>query len=162
VSPHDGNSEATSPERFLLTAILRRGTPYSRHRAVGYTGPHGRPLPAGLAGTRDHALLLLAANGLSRAALVGLDLEHIRFTTTGVELLLGAKADRSGRRTAGEGRGAPVVVRPSADRDLCLVQALRGEPRAVGWLPALVDRYPSSASTCVGRRFDLGPNGRRP
>jgi hypothetical protein len=81
--------------------------------------------PRDLAGTRDRALLLLAANGLSRAALVGLDVEHIRFTTTAVELWLGANVGRGARRTAGEGRGVPVVVRPSADRAVCPVQALR-------------------------------------
>jgi hypothetical protein len=37
--------------------------------------------PRDLAGTRGRALLLLAANGLIRAALVGLDVEHIRFTS---------------------------------------------------------------------------------
>jgi hypothetical protein len=87
--------------------------------------------PRDLAGTRDRALLLLAANGLSRAALVGLDVEHIRFATTTAELSLGASA----RRTAGEGSGAPVVVRPSADRDLCPVQALRD------WLDASATQF---------------------
>jgi site-specific recombinase XerD len=54
--------------------------------------------PRDLAGTRDRALLLLAANGLSRAALVGLDVEHIRFTTTAVEVSLGGNAGRGARR----------------------------------------------------------------
>ena len=82
--------------------------------------------PRDLAGTRDRAVLLLAANGLSRAALVGLDVEHIRFTTTAVELSLGAIAGRGARRTAaGEGRGGPVVIRSSADRAVCPVQAVR-------------------------------------
>jgi hypothetical protein len=49
-----------------------------------------------LAGLRDRALLLLAAQGLSRAALVGLDVEHQRFTATTVELAVGAGHD-SGR-----------------------------------------------------------------
>ena len=56
--------------------------------------------PRDLAGTRDRALLLLAANGLSRAALVGLDVEHIRFTTTAVELSAG-RHRRPGRTTNG-------------------------------------------------------------
>ena len=34
--------------------------------------------PGDLAGRRDRALLLLAAAGLGRAALVGLDVEHLR------------------------------------------------------------------------------------
>ena len=42
--------------------------------------------PRDLAGMRDRALLLLAASGLGRAALVGLDVEHIRFTRTAAEL----------------------------------------------------------------------------
>jgi hypothetical protein len=91
--------------------------------------------PRDLAGTRDRALLLLAANGLSRAALVGLDVEHIRFTTTVVELSLGATADRGARRTAGEGRGIPIVIRSSADRAACPVQALHD------WLDTSETRY---------------------
>ena len=46
--------------------------------------------PGDLAGLRDAALLLLtAASGLGRAALLGVDAEHVRFTGAGVELLLG-------------------------------------------------------------------------
>ena len=101
-----------------VTAILRTATPRR---------PAPKPLatlirmavrcPRDLTGTRDRALLLLAANGRSRAALVGLDVEHIRFTTTAVELSLGATADRGARRTTGEGRGGhgcrPPERRPS-------------------------------------------------
>jgi hypothetical protein len=76
----------------------------------------------------DRALLLLAANGLSRVALVGLDAEHFHFTTTAVELSF--IAGRCTRQTAGEGRGVPVVIRSSAHRAVCPVQALRG------WLDA--------------------------
>jgi integrase len=42
--------------------------------------------PRDVAGLRGRALLLLAAGGLGRAALVGLDVEHIRFTAAGAEL----------------------------------------------------------------------------
>ena len=80
--------------------------------------------PRDLAGTRDRALLLLAASGLGRRALVGLDVEHIRFTTTTVELSFGASGGRAGRRMAGEGRADPVVIRRSLDRMVCPVQAL--------------------------------------
>jgi site-specific recombinase XerC len=80
--------------------------------------------PRDLAGTRDRALLLLAASGLGRAALVGLDVEHIRFTATAAELSLSAVGGRVGRRTAGQGRGDPVVLRRGADRAVCPVQAL--------------------------------------
>jgi site-specific recombinase XerC len=118
-----------------VTAILR-----AARRTATPRRPAPKPLatlirmavrcPRDLAGTRDRALLLLAANGLSRAALVGLDVEHIRFTTTAVELSLGAIAGRGARRTAGEGRGVPVVICSSADRAVCPIQALRG------WLDA--------------------------
>ena len=78
--------------------------------------------PRDLAGMRDRALLLLAANGLGRAALVGLDVEHIRFTATAVELS-GAR-DGAARRTAG--RAGWHRCRPrDADRAVCPVQALR-------------------------------------
>ena len=42
--------------------------------------------PGDLAGLRDRALLLLAAAGFGRAALVGLDVEHIEFGHQGVTL----------------------------------------------------------------------------
>ena len=104
------------------TATPRRPAPKPAAILVRMAGR----CPRDLAGTRDRALLLLlAANGLTRAALVGLDVEHIRFTTTAVELSLGAAGDRGARRTAGEGRGGPVVVRPNVDRAVCPVQALR-------------------------------------
>jgi hypothetical protein len=73
---------------------------------------------------RDRALLLLGASGLGRAALVGLDVEHICFTSAGVELSLGAVDSRAGQRAAGPGRGDPVVLRRTADRATCPVQAL--------------------------------------
>jgi hypothetical protein len=80
--------------------------------------------PRDLAGMRDRALLLLAAFGLGRAALVGLDVEHIRFTAIAAELSVGA--GRAGERAREEeGRGAQVVVGCVADRTVCPVQALR-------------------------------------
>ena len=72
--------------------------------------------PRDLAGLRDRALLLLAAGGLGRAALVGLDVEHIRFTATAAELHA---------RTSGADRVDPVVVRRGASLTVCPVQALR-------------------------------------
>jgi hypothetical protein len=80
--------------------------------------------PRDLAGLRDRALLLLAAGGLGRAALVGLDVEHIRFTTTAAELSLGAVGGRAGPRTAGRGRGEPFVLPRNADQAVCPVRAL--------------------------------------
>jgi hypothetical protein len=81
--------------------------------------------PRDLAGTRDRALLLLAANGLGRAALVGLDVEHVRFTATTAELSLNAGGRQASEGSAVEGRGASVVVYPDSDRAVCPVQALR-------------------------------------
>jgi hypothetical protein len=87
--------------------------------------------PRDLAGMRDRALLLLAASGLSRAALVGLDVEQIRFTPAAVELSLDAFDEggraRKGAEKAGveEGRGAMVVVQRAVGDRVCPVQALR-------------------------------------
>jgi hypothetical protein len=81
--------------------------------------------PRDLAGTRDRALLLLAANGLGRAALVGLDVEHVRFTATTAELSLNAEDGQASEGPAGEGRGGRVVVYRHSDRAICPVQALR-------------------------------------
>jgi hypothetical protein len=81
--------------------------------------------PRDLAGTRDRALLLLAAKGLGRAALVGLDVEHVRFTATTAELALNAVGRQASEGPAGEGRGGRVVVYPDSDRAVCPVQALR-------------------------------------
>ena len=119
-------SPAAAPH---VTAILNEA-----RRTATPRRPAAKPLatlirmavrcPRDLAGTRDRALLLLAASGLGRAALVGLDVEHIRFTATAAELSLSAVGGRVGRRTAGQGRGDPVVLRRGADRAVCPVQAL--------------------------------------
>jgi hypothetical protein len=87
--------------------------------------------PRDLAGMRDRALLLLAASGLSRAALVDLDVEQIRFTPAAVELSLDAFDEggraRKGAEKAGveEGRGAMVVIQRGVSDRVCPVQALR-------------------------------------
>jgi site-specific recombinase XerC len=84
--------------------------------------------PRDPAGLRDRALLLLAAQGLSRAALVGLDLEHLHFTATTVELAIGAGHDPgSGQQT--------FVVRRGASLAVCPVQALRA------WLDSSATRF---------------------
>jgi hypothetical protein len=70
----------------------------------------------GLAGARDRALLLLAASGLGRAALVGLDFEHVRITDAGAELVITDPAGGGGRR---------VAIKRAANRDACPVQALK-------------------------------------
>jgi site-specific recombinase XerC len=84
--------------------------------------------PRDLAGLRDRALLLLAAEGLSRAALVGLDVEHLRFTATSVELAVGAGHDPgNGEQTCIVRRGISLAV--------CPVQALRD------WLDTSATRF---------------------
>jgi site-specific recombinase XerC len=84
--------------------------------------------PRDPAGLRDRALLLLAAQGLSRAALVGLDFEHLCFTATTVELAIGAGHDPgSGQQTC--------VVRHGASLAVCPVQALRV------WLDSSATRF---------------------
>jgi hypothetical protein len=84
--------------------------------------------PGDMAGMRDRALLLLAACGFSRAALVGLDVEHIRFTATAVELSAGVSG-------AGAGGGPPMVIDRGANRSVCPVQALED------WLATSDTRY---------------------
>jgi hypothetical protein len=74
-----------------------------------------------LTGLRDRALLLLAAGGLGPAALVGLDVEHIRFTARAAELTIDDASDRAHEKDW-VGR---ITVRCDADRGRCPVQALR-------------------------------------
>ena len=78
--------------------------------------------PGDLAGMRDRALLLLAAAGLGRTALVGLDAERLRFTATAVELTLpqpGPAGDR-----------LPLVVPCGATLATC-----RCRRCGTGWIP---------------------------
>jgi hypothetical protein len=84
--------------------------------------------PGDLPGMRDRALLLLAASGLGCAALVGLDVEHIRIGATAAEFF----PDVSAAAAAG---GSPVVIGRSANRSLCPVQALED------WLATSDTRY---------------------
>jgi hypothetical protein len=92
-----------------------------------------RHCPRDLAGLRDRALLLLAARGLSRSALVGLDAEHLRFTATTVELAVGAGHDPGGGQQT-------CVVRRGTSLAVCPVQALRD------WLESSATRFgPSTA-----------------
>jgi len=104
-----------------VTAILRA----ARRAAKPRRPPPPRPARlvrmadacrGGLAGARDRALLLLAASGLGRAALVGLDFEHVRITDAGAELVITDPAGGGGRR---------VAIKRAANRDACPVQALK-------------------------------------
>jgi hypothetical protein len=84
--------------------------------------------PGDFSGIRDRALLLLTAAGLGRAALVGLDAEHVRFTATAVILAM---------PQAGSGRDLwrDVEIPRGAALATCPVQALRD------WLDASETRF---------------------
>jgi site-specific recombinase XerC len=106
-------SPVTDP---AVKAILRE----ARGAAVPRRLPPQRPAtlinmaarcPLDSAGLRDRALLLLAAQGIGRAALVGLDVDHLRFTATTVELSVDD--------------GQAQVVRSGTSLAICPVQALR-------------------------------------
>jgi hypothetical protein len=111
-----------------VTEILRE----ARRSATPRRPPAAKPAalirmatrcPGDLAGLRDRALLLLAGSGLGRAALVGLDVEHIRFTAAGLELALRrAEADTPAEPAW---QATPIVVRRGARLAVCPVQALR-------------------------------------
>ena len=98
-----------------VTAILRdarrTATPPRPPRRTGAEHLQRMALvcPGDLAGLRDAALLLLtAASGLGRAALLGLDAEHIRFTAAGVELRLGEAGRLVAVARARAGGACPV------------------------------------------------------
>ena len=76
--------------------------------------------PGNLAGLRDRALLLLAAaTGLGRAALVAIDAEHLRFTAEGCDLLIRRAPD-----------AAPAMLTIARAPASCPVRALQDWMRA--------------------------------
>jgi site-specific recombinase XerC len=96
--------------------------------------------PMDLTGLRDRALLLLAAQGLGRAVLVGLEVEHLRFTATTVELTI----------ESGETR----VVRRGVNLTTCPVQALRdwldSSDTRFGPVFRKIDRWGNVEHHCLG------------
>ncbi len=85
--------------------------------------------PGDLAGLRDRALLLLAAAGLDREALLRLDRDGVRLTDAGVELILPSLAGE------GSGAGVPtrtVTLRRAAAVLACPVRALEAWLRSAG------------------------------
>ncbi|MDA8253130.1 MAG: hypothetical protein M0Z28_28725, partial [Rhodospirillales bacterium] len=74
--------------------------------------------PGDLAGRRDRALLLLAAAGFSRAALVGLDVEHVSVRAPGLHLVV------AGDRSDGGASGRIITVTRSSVPGACPVRAL--------------------------------------
>jgi len=111
-----------------VRAVLRE----ARERAAPRREPPPRPAqlarmaaacPGDLAGLRDRALLLLAAVGLGRATLVGLNVEHVRFIAAVVELAL--------HDGGADGESVRLLAIPTgADPSACPVQALRDWLRA--------------------------------
>jgi site-specific recombinase XerD len=95
--------------------------------------------PGDLAGLRDRALLLLAAGtGLRRSALVGLDMEHIRFTTAGLELTIPDCRDAAGRkRNITVHRGVSLASCPAR----ALEDWLRSSNTSFGPVFRKVDRW---------------------
>ena len=75
---------------------------------------------AGLAGTRDRALLLICfAGALRRSELVALDVERLTWSDRGVKLLL----EKS--KTDKDGKGAEVMIVFGRHEDTCPARALR-------------------------------------
>jgi site-specific recombinase XerC len=114
---------ATPTADPVVTDILHA----TRRGSVPRRPPAARPAalirmaircPRDPAGLRDRALLLLAACGLGRAALVGLDVEHIHFTAAAAELTLCSAV-------AGAGPAGPFVVHRGVDPARCPVSALQ-------------------------------------
>ena len=91
--------------------------------------------PGDLAGLRDRALLLLAAAGLGRGALVGLDVEHIAFGHQGVTLQI----------VAVDGATQAVALPRAAERRLCparvLEDWLRSSQTRFGPVLRKIDRW---------------------
>jgi len=72
------------------------------------------------AGARDRALFLLAFSGaLRRSELVGLDLEHVTWTETGLKLLI----ERS--KTDADGAGAEIAIPHGRSAESCPVGAIK-------------------------------------
>ena len=88
-----------------------------------------------LAGLRDRAILLLAAAGLGRAAVIGLDAEAVQFTEHGLAL----PGVRPGRGTPTIARDpecpGTLTVRRCPDHALCSVRAVEA------WLAVTGTRY---------------------
>jgi len=85
--------------------------------------------PGDLAGLRDRALLLLAATGLDREALLFLDRGGVRLTDAGVELIL----PRLAGEDSGEATSTQTVALPRVAAVLaCPVRALEAWIRGAG------------------------------
>jgi integrase len=119
--------------RTTLRGIYRTHRRRSR-QAAALTSVELRKLVAAcgsdLAGARDRALLLLGfAGALRRSELVAVEREHLRFTETGLRLLLPSS------KTDGEGKGVELGIARGKRHETCPVRALEK------WLDASDCRY---------------------
>lgn len=123
--------------RAVLRAIRRRTTPGRRAAAPTASCLQLMAVHCGrdLAGLRDRAILLLAAAGLGRAAVVGLDAEAVQFTEHGLALP-GMRPGR-GVYTVSQDPQRPgtLIVCRCPDHSLCPVRAVEA------WLAATGTRY---------------------
>jgi integrase len=122
--------------RVVRAAAVRRRRP---RPASGLLARMAATCPGDLAGLRDRALLLLAAaTGLGRTALVNLDMEHIRFTTAGLELTIPYYPDAAGRkRSITVHRGVSLASCPGR----ALEDWLRSSNTSFGPVFRKVDRW---------------------
>jgi site-specific recombinase XerD len=127
---HRSHGLASPASDLAVTTLLRRARrTATRRRALPPTGTRltrmATACPADLAGLRDRALLLLAAAGLGRAALIGLDVEQVHFMEAGVDLVFHSQA----------GAERTVTVRRIASLGACPVRALKN------WMDASDSRF---------------------
>ena len=127
---HRSHGLASPASDLAVTTLLRRARrTATRRRALPPTGTRltrmATACPADLAGLRDRALELLAAAGLGRAALIGLDVEQVHFMEAGVDLVLHSQL----------GVECTVTVRRVASLGACPVRALKY------WIDATARRF---------------------
>jgi site-specific recombinase XerD len=110
-------SPASDPAVTMLLRQVRHTA--TRRRALPPPGAQlvrlASVCPGDLAGLRDRAMLLLAAAGLGRTALISLDAEQIHFTDLGVDLVLSSQT----------GVDRTVTVQRAASLTGCPVRALQ-------------------------------------
>jgi len=121
---HRARGFASPAADAVVKTILRE----SRHAATARRrrpAPDAKTLtrlaaacPGDLAGRRDRALLLLAAAGLGRAALVGLDVEHVFIRAPGLHLRV------AGGGPDGDADVRSIAVARTGGPGTCAVQAL--------------------------------------
>ena len=120
-SPASDQTVTTLLRQARRNATRRRAPPPAAARLIRMA----TACPGDLAGLRDRALLLLAAAGLGRSALVGLDVEQVHFMEAGVDLVLHSQL----------GAERTVTVRRVASLGACPVRALKD------WIDATDSRF---------------------